>query len=279
MNLKKLLPLFSLLLLLSDSVFAGSTAKANPQFSSDEITQFAKSVEKYAAAKGAQAFIIGRMGRPASELPDGINFTHTAVAIYSAITLPNGETVKGYAIHNLYQKEDALDRSELVVDYPVDFFWGAYALRAGIIIPTPDLQQRLMSAYAEGVQHQVHRPAYSVLANPFNEQFQNCTEHTLDVINAAIYNTTDYAQLKANTRVHFQAQPINLSRIKLRLGSAMMKELSMSDHKGKVKTTTFGTLGTYLANNQLLREAIVLEQDGSLNPVQGVPTQASLAQR
>lgn len=265
MNLKHIFALFGLLLLLSNGATAGSTAKANAQFSSDEITQFAKSVEKYAAAKGARAFIIGRMGRPANELPDGIAFTHTAVAIYSSIQLPSGETVKGYAIHNLYQKEEALDRSEIVVDYPVDFFWGAYALRAGIIIPSADLQQRLVNAYATGVQYQVHRPQYSVLANPFNEQYQNCTEHTLDVINAAIYDTTDYAQLKANTKAHFQAQPINISRVKLRLGSTFMKELSLKDHSGKVKTTTFDTIGNYLANNQLLSESLVLEQDGQVS--------------
>lgn len=270
MNLKRLFPLFGLLLILSNGATAGSTAKAQAQFSSDEITQFAKSVEKYAAVKGARAFIIGRMGRPASELPDGIEFTHTAVAIYSAITLPSGETVKGYAIHNLYQKEEAPDRSELVVDYPVDFFWGAYALRAGIIIPSADLQQRLVTAYAAGVQHQVHQPAYSVLANPFNDQYQNCTEHTLNVINAAIYNTTDYTQLKANAQAHFQAQPIHINRVKLRLGSALMKELSMGDHKGKVKTATFGSIGTYLAQNNLLKDAIIVEQDGKLTPVNDI---------
>lgn len=272
MKMKSFLPLLGLLLAFSHIASAGSTAAAKAQFEAEEITQFAKSVERYAAAKGARVFIIGRMGRPADELPDGIEFTHTAIAIYSDISLPSGEVVKGYAIHNLYQKEHEINRSELVIDYPVDFFWGAYALRAGIIIPSVDLQQRLLTAYTTGVHHKVHRADYSVLANPFNERFQNCTEHTLDVINAAIYETTDYAQLKANSKAHFQAQPVNISKIKLLVGSAMMKDVSTRDHDGKVKTATFGTIGSYLSKNQLLNEAVILEQDGSLSPIHEVKT-------
>lgn len=251
---------------------AGSTAESEPQFSPEEISRFAKSVEQFAAAKGARAFIIGRMGRPASELPAGVEFTHTAVAIYSSIQLPDGSQAKGYAIHNLYQTADDASRSELVVDYPVDFFWGAYAMRAGIIIPAPALQQRLVAAYADGVAAQLHQPDYSVLASPYNSQFQNCTEHTLDVINAVIYQTTDYERLKANTRAHFQAQPIDFSRVKLAMADLMMKDLSMRDQDGPVVTATFATIAAYLQANGLLREALAVEMDGQLSPL--LPPQA-----
>jgi hypothetical protein len=128
--------------------FAGSAQKTEIQFSINEVETFAKNVEVYAASKGARAFIIGRVGRPAKDLPKGIQFTHTAIAVYSSIVLDSGEKVKGYAIHNLYQKEGQGDKSELVVDYPVDFFWGVNTLKAGIIIPTPDVQQRLLSVIA-----------------------------------------------------------------------------------------------------------------------------------
>ena len=270
----KLLPtmLAALLLTVTVPVLAGSTADSEPQFAADKIIRFAKSVEKFAAAKGARAFIIGRIGRPAEELPQGVEFTHTAVAIYSSITLPDGTVAKGYAIHNLYQIANDISRSELVVDYPVDFFWGAHAMRAGIIIPTPALQQRLVSAYAEGIAAQVHRPEYSVVASPYNDQFQNCTEHTLDVINAAIYQTTDYARLKVNTRAHFHSQTLSFSGMKLAMADLMMKDLSTRDHDGPVTTATFATIADYLQDNQLMREALVLEADGSTGPIQ--PTAA-----
>ena len=262
----RLLTLF-ILCIFSGELSAGSTAKAEAHFSPEQITGFAKQVEKYAAAQGARVFIIGRIGRPAEELPTGVTFTHTAIAIYSSISLPDGKTAKGYAIHNLYQNDKKLDRSDLVVDYPVDFFWGAYQLRAGIIIPTPELQQRLLHAYASGADKTVHRPDYSLLANPFNDHFQNCTEYTLDVINAAIYQTTDYQQLKANTKAHFKAQPIKINGLKLLLGSVLMEDVKIQDHSGKVVTATFDTISAYLAENSLLERALILEQDGSVKAI------------
>ena len=37
---------------------------------------------------------------------------------------------------------------------------------------------------------------YSVIANPFTLEYQSCTEHTLDVITAAIYETNDIKVIK-----------------------------------------------------------------------------------
>ncbi len=251
----------------SDKLFAGSTAKAEAQFAPEHITGFAKQVEKYAAGQGARAFIIARVGRPPEDLPKGVTFTHTAIAIYSSINLPDGKTAKGYAIHNLYQNDKNLDRSDLVTDYPVDFFWGAHQLRAGIIIPTPELQQRLLQVYAEGTDKILHRPAYSILANPFNDRYQNCTEYTLDVINAAIYQTTDYQQIKANTKAHFKAHPIKVSGLKLLVGSLLMDDVKIQDHSGRVVTATFDTISGYLADNHLLKDAVIFEHDGRITAI------------
>lgn len=266
MKIYRLLALF-ILCAFSGELLAGSTAKAEAQFAPEAITHFAKQVEKYVAAQGARVVILGRIGRPPEELPKGVTFTHTAIAIYSSITLPDGKTVKGYAIHNLYQNDKKLDRSDLVTDYPIDFFWGVHQLRAGIIIPTPELQQRLLQAYASGVDKTLHRPAYSILANPFNDRYQNCTEYTLDVINAAIYQTTDYQQIKANTKAHFKAQPIKISGLKLLVGSMLMEDVTIQDHSGKVVTATFDTIGDYLADNRLLERAIIFEQNGSVTSI------------
>jgi len=135
--------------LISLPATAGSTQNSTSQFPIEEVEKFAKSVEKYAASKGARAFLVARVGRSEKDLPKGIKFTHTAVAIYSAITLDSGEVVNGYAIHNLYQKEGELDKSELIVDYPVDFYWGVQALKAGIIISKPEVQAKNNSYYCD----------------------------------------------------------------------------------------------------------------------------------
>ena len=259
--------LTALLLILSTAVlptrlWAGSASAEDNQFPPEHITAFAKSVEHYAAQRGARAFIIGRVGRPEDSLPEGIRFTHTAVAIYSSIALEDGTTRKGYAVHNLYQKADAVDESELVTDYPTDFFWSAKVLKAGVIIPSADLQQRLISLYAEGKAQAVHVPSYSAIANPFNSKYQNCTEYTLDIINAAIYQTQDKAKLKANAKAHFKPMVVQESPIKILLGSVVMKDIARDDHSGPVATTTFSSIARYLNQNSLLKEASVLMADG-----------------
>lgn len=242
--------------------WAGSQANKQAVIEPEKIIKFAKDVEKYAAAQGARAFIIARVGRPEKDLPKGIHFTHTAVAVYSNIQLTNGETAQGYAIHNLYQVDGKPNRSQLVQDYPVDFFWGAQTLKAGIIIPSDKIQNRLIELIASGQNVALHNPNYSVIANPMNSQLQNCTEHTLDLINAAIYQSTDIAQLKANTRAHYTAQRVRTSRFKLMFGSFLMDDVSTKDHQGKIATATFGTIHQYLEQYQLAKHGVTFYANG-----------------
>lgn len=241
-----------LIMLVNVYAHAGSNQVTESKFEPEVVATFAKDVEKFAAEREARAFILARVGQPASSLPKGINFTHTAIAVYSEITLDDGKKVKGYAIHNLYQDAKDNNRSSLVTDYPVDFFWGAHELKAGIVIPTPELQQKLIELIASGKNKALHNPKYSLIANPFNNQYQNCTEHTLNIINAAIYQTTDMKQLKANTKAYFDPQRVNVSRFKLSLGNIFADGITTKDHKGKIKTTSFNSIANYLAKYKLL---------------------------
>ncbi|MFT4941213.1 MAG: hypothetical protein ACI88A_004277 [Paraglaciecola sp.] len=272
MNFKKFALLTSVLTsmlvtLTSPTAVAGSKANQAPSHEPQQIVSFAKNVEKYAAQQGARAFIIARVGRPQKDLPRGIHYTHTAIAIYSDITMENGEVLQGYAIHNLYQKEGQLDKSQLVIDYPVDFFWGAHDLKAGIIIPTPEIQQRLIDLISSGQDSSLHNDNYSVLANPMNDQFQNCTEYTLDLLNAAIYQTTDMAKLKANATAYFTPQRLHTNGFKLMLGSMLQDDITTKDHKGKVATATFTSIAQYLNQYGLVNSMVTYYSDGSTQAV------------
>ncbi|WP_339724215.1 DUF2145 domain-containing protein [uncultured Paraglaciecola sp.] len=257
--------IFTLLALLCAPSWAGSETNKQSTLEPEKIVKFAKDVEKYAAAKGARAFIIARVGRPEKELPKGIHYTHTAIAVYSDIQLKNGETAQGYAIHNLYQRAGKPNRSQLVQDYPVDFFWGAHTLKAGIIIPSEEIQTRLIELITSGKNAELHNPKYSVIANPMNSQLQNCTEHTLDMLNAAIYQSTDIEKLKANTRAYYTAQRVRTSRFKLLFGAMLMDEVTTKDHPGKIATATFGSIHTYLDQYQLAQHGVTFYADGKTN--------------
>lgn len=228
--------------------FSSSSSQSGEalHYTAEQIIKFAKKVEKTMADKGAYVAILARMGRPRSELPEGMHFTHVAFAVYSEITTTDGRKVPGYAIYNLYQRDGQLDVSELVQDFPVDFFAGVAELEAGVIIPSVELQKRLLTVIGSPSYSALHEPHYSVIANPYTLGKQNCTEFVLDVTNAAIYQTDDIRKIKANEKAYFVGQKVNVSPFKLMLGSMFSKEVSTSDHRGETITATFETIGKYL---------------------------------
>lgn len=250
--------LFICSLVLPNESLAGSQQNQQAKFKPEVIAKFAKQVEKYAAEKRAYAFIIARIGQPEKDLPKGIKFTHTAVAIYSQITLENGEKAYGYAIHNLYQDYKNPNVSHLVTDYPVDFFWGVNALKAGIIIPDEKLQQRLVEAIQNGTNKTLHNPRYSLIANPNNNKYQNCTEHTLNLVNAAIYQTDNMQVLKRRTKAYFTPQKVHVSRFKLALGNMFAEGITTKDHPKRIETTTFTSIAKYLNQFHLANSAVIL---------------------
>lgn len=245
-------------LLISKAAFAGSQQSNKQTFPAEDVSAFAKQVEHYAASNGARAFIIARIGQDKKTLPKGVNFTHSALAIYSEIALDNGKTAKGYAIYNLYQNEKDKNKSSLVTDYPVDFFWGVPELTAGIIIPNSDLQTRLIEAVINGDNVKLHNENYSLISNPYTTKYQNCNEHLLDVINSAIYQTSDKQQLKASTKAYFKPQQIKISRAKLAMGDLFLAGISTDDHGSKVYTTTFSSIARYLSFYDLASDAITM---------------------
>lgn len=225
---------------------ASSQAGETLQFKPEQVLAFAKKVEKIMAEKGAYVAILARKGRPASEMPEGMAFTHTAFAVYSEISTKDGRKIPGYAVYNLYQQSDHPDVSALVVDYPPDFFAGVAELEAGVIIPSPRLQQRLLKTITSPTYAALHDSHYSVIANPFTLGRQNCTEFVLDVINAAIYQTDDINRIKVNEKAYFEPQQVNVNPFKLLLGSMFTDEVSLSDQPGGAVTATFEKIGVYL---------------------------------
>ena len=225
---------------------AGSSEAAESILPADQVATFSDRVQKDLAARGAHVAIVARMGRDPSTLPDGIDYTHVAYWVYSEITDQNGAKSYGYRAYNLYQLGDDQTKSQLIQDTPADFFAGAQKLDAGIIIPDARLQEKLLSVIASSTYSALHNANYSVLANPSNGRFQNCTEHTLDVLMAALYNTSDRAQIKANIGAHFDPQVIKISGMKRAFAPLASGALTTSDHGAKIKTATFGSISRFM---------------------------------
>ena len=241
------------------SAFAGSSqATGETHFKPEEIIHFAKQVERTLAGKGARVAIIARVGRVRDKLPEGINYTHVGIAVYSQISTADGRKIPGYTMYNLYQSAEQPDRSDLIQDFPVDFFAGVEVMEAGIIIPTPVLQKRILKVLVSSTYKELHNPDYSVIANPFTLDLQNCTEHTLDVITAAIYETSDIEVIKANEKAYFDPQPVNINPFKLLLGSMLVADVATSDHPDSPVTSTFTTIGQFLTKYNAASEILTI---------------------
>ena len=248
------------------SGFAGSSqAETELFFPPETVIGFAKKVEKSLAENRARVAILARVGRPRENLPEGIRFTHVSYAVYSQISVDDGRKVPGYAIYNLYQSSDDPDRSKLIQDYPVDFFAGVRVLEAGILIPTPEIQRRLLQVLASETYKKLHNPHYSAIANPFTLNLQNCTEHTLDLMFAAVYETDDLTVIKKNEAAYFKAQHVTVNPLKLWLGSLFISEIAISDHPGSPVTATFTTIGEFMEKYKLLSKKIIISETADLS--------------
>lgn len=256
--MKRILAMFVLCLsvLLPGLAKAGSSEAGKPILPAHEVAEFSNTVQQYLAANGANVAIVARTGRDPKMLPKGINYTHVAYWVYSQIRLADGSKGRGYRVYNLYQLPDNAARSALIQDSPADFFAGAHRLDAGIIIPDARLQKKLLKVIASPTYSAVHNPRYSVLANPATRQFQNCTEHTLDVLMAALYGIKDPNQIKANITAYFKPHPVPIGGLKRSLATIASAAMTTQDHGNKVATTTFGSLARFMKTHDLSKKTV-----------------------
>ena len=220
---------------------------------------FSKQIERELAEKGARVAIVFRSGRPADEMPEGVRYTHGAFWVYSTIESEDGRDLRGYAVHNLYNRLDGdPTRSYLKQDFPADFTSTMVEARAGIIVPTPEMQRRLYNLINSPTYSELHQPEYSLIANPHDGRFQNCNEFMLDVISAGVWETEERPQIKANLAKWFEPAPIK-SNVFQRIFAPMTDSmLRTSDHSGGIKTTTFGSLAAWMEKYNLATTAYEL---------------------
>ncbi len=156
----------------------------------------------------------------------------------------------------------ALEVSRLVLDYPVDFFMGAVELKAGILIPTPQFQHKLLQSLAMNRNAKLHNTHYSIVSNPYSSTYQNCTEHILDLVFAAIYDTDSVPQLKANPRTYFKAQTIRVSPFKRLLAPMFSADIKMGDQDEVLQVATFTSISRFLNDYGLLAASALIDSQG-----------------
>lgn len=232
------------------------------KYGSAAIEQLARQAMLTMDRRLADAAILARAGRPANDLPNGIRFTHTGIAVYEPVRQANGDIQHTYTVYNLYQGKDGdPDISFLAQDFVYEMAAGSATGELGILIPTPELQKAMIETIRSPRYEALQNPSYNLLANPYRDQFDNCVSHTLKVIMASIYDTDNEARIYRNIRAYYQAQPVELSRLQ-QLGLNFMEGITADDKEGDFKTATFLSLKRFLEQNGLLQSYVVVNFDG-----------------
>jgi hypothetical protein len=243
----------------------GFSARGAPasHLTAEQAAAFSKQVERDLADKGARLAIVFRTGETRDMLPDGISYTHGAFWTFVPISLDDGRVINGYAVYNLYHgdgKTLAMDKSYLHQDFPIDFVAPSAVDDIAVIVPTAEMQRRILSIMDSPTYRALHIEAYSLVSNPHDIRYQNCTEFMLDIIAAAAWETADMAQIKANLKQHFRPTKVKTSLIERFLAPLAEDRIKTDDQGSTIITATYESMAAFMRDNGLLKEAYILRR-------------------
>ncbi|MFL5298328.1 MAG: DUF2145 domain-containing protein [Phenylobacterium sp.] len=230
-------------------------------FTAPEAAGFSKQIERDLAGRGAQVALVFRTGRPRSQLPDGIRYTHGAFWVHREIATADGRQLSGYAVYNLYAGDGRnwpKAQSRLVQDYPFDFVRGSYVDDVAVIVPSPEMQRRILAVIDSPAYERLHNPAYSLVANPWAARYQNCTNFMLDVVGAAAWQTDDAGRITADLKAHYQPTVVKAGPLMRLFGPIADSRLRTDDQHGPIRTATYESVAAFMDRNGLLEAAYPL---------------------
>lgn len=201
--------------------------------------------------------IVARAGRPRSELPRGIRYTHVAFVVFEPVRTAAGAISYTYTVYNLYQSDDAdhADRSYLKQDFTYDFVAGTAERDIAVCVPCEALQQRILRVIRSPAYRALYNPHYNLVANPWVDRFDNCATHTLKICFAAIYQTDDRSRLYDDIHRYFKPARIHLGLLQS-IGSNFMQAVSHDDmDPSGLQTATYGSIEAFLKSNGLEQES------------------------
>ncbi len=248
---------------LADS--GSAAAAAAHHLTVEEAAVFSKQIERTLAAEGVRVGILFRTGRPREKLPEGLEYTHGAFWVYRDILTEDGETRRGYAVYNLYHGDgESLPRTQsyLTQDWPLDFVRGSAVDDVGLIVPSPEMQRRILGVIDSPAYAALHNPSYSLIANPHEATYQNCNSFMLAVVAAAAWETDDPEQIAANLRAHFEPQELEVGLLARIFGPMTDERLRTDDQRGGLRTATFRSMAAFMDEHGLLRSSGVIEREG-----------------
>lgn len=240
-----------------------STSAAVHHLTPAQAASFSKQVEDDLAARGARVAIVFRTGEPHDKLPKGISYTHGAFWVYRTVATADGRRLNGYAVYNLFAGDGKAwpeRESRLRQDWPVDFALGSAVDDMAVIVPSPEMQRRIVAVIDSPTYARLHNPSYSLIANPLSPLHQNCNGFMLDVIASAAWDTPDPQQIHADERAHFIPTVVPASPILRVLAPLKDRRILLDDQSGPIRTATYESMSRFMADNGLLEASYIINR-------------------
>ena len=177
--------------------------------------QLAERTRATLEASDAQVVLIARVGQDLSKY--GLRYSHMAYAWRDS---PQG---RWSVVHELTQCGTAA--SSLFNEGLGNFFQDLHAYEARIVVPSPEVQQRLATMLASTAPQRMHSPRYNMLAYPFATAYQNSNQWVLESWAAAMseFPVNDRTQAQAWLKLaNYQPITLNIPTMK-RLGGRMFR--------------------------------------------------------
>lgn len=207
---------------------------------------------------GAQAVILARVGQDLSKY--GLRYSHAGIILRDH---PQGSWL---AIHEL--NECGTATSTLYNQGLANFFAdNLFAWDALILIPSEDVQRRLVENLAAGSGTAFHQRRYNMLAYPFSPQYQNSNQWLLEVLSEALAMQHFAGRGEAQQWLKSQGYaPTTLNLpIMTRLGGRIFKaNIAFDDHPtdrrvaGQIDVVTVESIASFLSRRDPASSRLVV---------------------
>ncbi|MHA6289186.1 DUF2145 domain-containing protein [Maricaulis sp. CAU 1757] len=216
-----------------------------------ELAAFSKQIERELAARGARAAIVFRAGRARDRLAGNRRYDHASLWVYGPIRMSDGSQHTGYAVYHLRPDPLLAGRTQAVQDWPYDFVRGDAVGQVGLIIPTPEIQMRLLELAASPDMWRLHQPVHSRLSNPLDLRYQGADEYLLDLISAAAWQRRDRTQIKTNLAHYYSPTRFEVAAWQRWLWSLFNADITFDDQHQPVLVADFDSIAQFMLTYRL----------------------------
>ncbi|MES2103445.1 MAG: DUF2145 domain-containing protein [Pseudomonadota bacterium] len=166
---------------------------------------------------GAQLALIARVGQDLSKYH--LRYSHMGIAWRDH---PAGRWIIVHELNQCGTAESAPFNEGLANFFLDDMF----AFEALLIVPEPEVQQKLVAMLGNGASRRMHTPRYNMLSYPFSDSYQNSNQWVLEMLAAASARDADISsrsQAQAWLKMTgYRAGTVNIPAL-TRLGARMFR--------------------------------------------------------